>query len=324
MLTETTFHARPFRGEEDLEALVELINAADAVDQLQENVDINKVRNWSETPGLDAKRDIHLWEDREGRVVAYAILHVRPDEEYAGGYLNCQVHPEARESGIEDDLFAWVEERAKEGGREHELPADVRPFTNQADTYLNSQLEKHGYQVVRYFFQMRRPLKDGDPIPEPSFPEGYTVRHVANDEDVEKWVEMFNLSFIDHWDFHPATVERRKFRMSGPTYRPDRDLIAVAPDGTFAAFCLCTIYDDFNERNHVSEGWIDVLGTRRGFRHIGLGRAMLLSGLKKLKDNDIEDAMLGVDAENPTGALGLYERVGFTKYKTGLAYRKIL
>ncbi len=324
MMTETTYKAHAFRGESDLEPIVELINAADAVDQLQDNTDANKVRNWFEAPGLQPERDIRLWEDGNGRVIAFAMLHVRPDEAYAGGYLNWQAHPEVRESGIEDDLFAWVEERAREGGHEHGLPADVRPFTSQADTYMNPQLEKHGFQVVRYFFQMRRPLKDGDPIPEPQFPEGYTLRHVANDADVEKWVEMFNLSFIDHWDFHPATVERRKYRMSATSYRPDRDLVAVAPDGTFAAFCLCTIYDDFNTRNNVSEGWIDVLGTRRGFRKIGLGRAMLLEGLKKLNDNGIADAMLGVDAENPTGALGLYERAGFTRYKTGLAYRKEL
>ena len=135
---------------------------------------------------------------------------------------------------------------------------------------------------------------------------------------------MFNLSFIDHFDFHPATVERRQHRMSSPYYRPDRDLIAIAPDGTFAAFCLCSIDDEHNKRNNINDGWIDVLGTRRGFRKIGLGRAVLLAGLRKLQENGVADAVLGVDAENPTGALGLYESAGFSKYKTGVAFRKEL
>ena len=324
MITGTSFKVRTYRGEEDLQPLVDLINAADAVDRTQDNSDIDELRIWVNQPGRDLERDIRIWEDAEGRPVAYAMLHIRPDETTAGAYFNWQVHPDVRESGIEDEILAWATERAREGGIEHGKPADLRAFSDKANVYHMAQLERQGFIPARYFFQMRRPLKDGEPIPEPQFPEGYTLRHVANDEDVERWVEMFNLSFIDHWDFHPATIERRKHRMSAPYYRPDRDLIAVAPDGTFAAFCLCTIDEEHNKRNGINEGWIDVLGTRRGFRKIGLGRAMLLAGLHKLKENGVDDAMLGVDADNPTGALGLYESAGFSKYKSAVAFRKEL
>jgi mycothiol synthase len=324
MMTQTSFKARTFQGEEDLQPIVDLINAADAVDQTQDNADVDSLRIWVNMPGRDIERDVRVWEDADGRVVAYAMLHIRPDETSAGAYFNWQAHPDVRESGIEDEILAWATERALEGGREHGKPADLRGFSDMANAYGMSQHERQGFTPARYFFQMRRPLKDGEPVPEPQFPEGYTLRHVANDEDVEKWVDTFNLSFIDHWDFHPATVERRKHRMSVPYYRPDRDLIVVAPDGTFAAFCLCSIDDEHNKRNNINEGWIDVLGTRRGFRKMGLGRAMLLAGLRKLQENDIEDAMLGVDADNPTGALGLYESAGFSKYKTAVAFRKEL
>ena len=34
------------------------------------------------------------------------------------------------------------------------------------------------------------------------------------------------------------------------------------------------------------------------------------------------DAMLGVDSENPTGALGLYERLGFAVYQRSIAYER--
>ena len=36
----------------------------------------------------------------------------------------------------------------------------------------------------------------------------------------------------------------------------------------------------------------------------------------------MEVASLGVDAENPTGALGLYEGLGFRPVKRAMAYRK--
>ena len=67
-----------------------------------------------------------------------------------------------------------------------------------------------------------------------------------------------------------------------------------------------------------------MLGTRRGHRKIGLGRAMLLAGLHWLKAQGVDTAVLGVDAENPTGALRLYELVGFVVANTSYSYQKDL
>jgi ribosomal protein S18 acetylase RimI-like enzyme len=79
--------------------------------------------------------------------------------------------------------------------------------------------------------------------------------------------------------------------------------------------------DDVGNTLHgTSDGWIDLLGTRRGHRGIGLGRAMLLAGLQHLREEGADTAILGVDAENPTGALGLYEKVGFKKVATRISY----
>ena len=105
-------------------------------------------------------------------------------------------------------------------------------------------------------------------------------------------------------------------------YHPEADLIVVAPDGTFAAFCYCAIDPDDNEAHNRKEGWIAVLGTRRGYRKMGLGRAMLLAGMRKIREKGMDTAVLGVDADNPTGALGLYESVGFRKDTTEIAYGK--
>ncbi len=86
-----------------------------------------------------------------------------------------------RESSIEDEILAWATERAREGGVEHGKPADLRAFSDQANIYQMAQLERQGFTSERYFFQMRRPLKahESEPVPEPQFPEGYTLRHVA-------------------------------------------------------------------------------------------------------------------------------------------------
>ncbi|HUP27316.1 MAG TPA: GNAT family N-acetyltransferase, partial [Chloroflexia bacterium] len=170
--------------------------------------------------------------------------------------------------------------------------------------------------------RMVHPLNEE--IPEPKFPEGYTLRHKEGAEEAEKWVECFNQSFIDHWNFFPETVEDHVHWLKSPHYRKELDLVAIAPDGSFAAFCFCGIDPEDNKRNNRKDGWIHILGTRRGHRKIGLGTAMLLSGLRKLKEEGMETGKLGVDAENPTGALQLYEANGFTKATTGVSYFKKL
>lgn len=67
-----------------------------------------------------------------------------------------------------------------------------------------------------------------------------------------------------------------------------------------------------------------MLGTRRGYRRRGLGRAMLLAGLRVLEQAGMDDAKLGVDAENPSGALRLYESVGFGRIRTWVTHAKEL
>jgi ribosomal protein S18 acetylase RimI-like enzyme len=202
------------------------------------------------------------------------------------------------------------------------MPPKLRSSTRDFDEYGREVLERHGLSPVRYFFKMERDL--AEPIPVPQFPEGYSLRHVENDADIQLWADCFNLSFIDHYNFHPTTVELQKHWRSDSNYVPEHDLIAMAPDGTVAAFCFCWIDPDNNERNNRLEGWIDVLGTRRGHRKIGLGKAMLLAGMLAIKEAGMEKAVLGVDAENPTGALGLYESVDFRPVMTTVGYLKDL
>lgn len=47
------------------------------------------------------------------------------------------------------------------------------------------------------------------------------------------------------------TVEKYRRIMNAPTYRPDLDLVVVAPDGTFAAFCIVW----FDEVNRLNRAW---------------------------------------------------------------------
>jgi mycothiol synthase len=321
--TQTLFASRPYAGEADLQAVCELLNACDAVDHLDDNYSVDSLRTELTDPRLDPARDIRVWTDAAGRMIAYGQLWSTPNvEDVQDASLYMRVHPDVREADLEPEIVAWGTERAREVGRERNKPVQLRSGTKDFDAARRATLERLGFAPIRYSYKMARPLDQ--PIPEPQFPAGYTLRHVADEAGIAEWVATFNESFIDHWSFHPTTVEERTHWMTDSHYLAERDLVAVAPDGQFGAFCLCWIDPEENERNNRNEGWIDVLGTRRGHRKIGLGRAMLLAGMHHLKAEGIAVAVLGVDAENPTGALRLYESVGFTKASTWVTYAKDL
>ena len=118
------------------------------------------------------------------------------------------------------------------------------------------------------------------------------------------------------------TVERRQHWMKSLDYRPELDLVAIAPDGMLAAFSFCMIEAGNNQRLGVRDGWVADLGTRRGYRKRGLARALLTANMRVIKDAGMDTAKLGVDTQNPNGALRLYELIGFQKVETWLSYVK--
>lgn len=318
--TQTLYRDRTY-NDSDVQAVCDLLNACDAVDKMDDNYSVDNLNTEFNDPELDKARDLRLWEDEHGNLVGFGQGWLRKSDEGAlDNNFYFKVHPEHRNVGLEDAIVQWGIERTREAATEKDLPGRFRSGTRDYDTYGREVLERHGLQVVRYFFTMIRDLSQ--PIAEPQLPDGFALDHSSNDpEAVAKWIETFNLSFIDHWNHHPATVESHAHWLESPHYSPERDLIAVAPDGMVAAFCFCWIDNDDNARNNRLEGWIDMLGTRRGYRKIGLGRAMLLAGLHRLQGDGMTHAKLGVDADNPTGALKLYEDTGFTKLHTYVSYR---
>ncbi|GIV96346.1 MAG: GNAT family acetyltransferase [Herpetosiphonaceae bacterium] len=319
----TTPIARPFAGESDLQPLVDLINICESVDRIESGTSLAELRAEINSPSLDQQRDLRLWQHESGELIAFGQLWIRPAhvENTIDGNLWFFVHPEARGTDLETEIITWAEGRMREIRSEKGAQTRLYCGARDDDGWRTSIMQGHGFTPARYFLRMVRPLDQ--PISEPQLPEGFILRQVEGEHEIPAWVEMFNESFIDHWNHHPLTVEQVLYWLeSDPFYNPQGDLIAVAPDGTFAAFCFCSINPEENERNGCNEGWINVLGTRRGFRNIGLGRAMLLAGLRWLKDQGMDFAKLGVDSENPTGATRLYESVGFYPAYTLTSYSK--
>jgi mycothiol synthase len=317
-----TLQARSYAGEADLQAIADFQNLCEAYDKLDEGITVGELREEFSAPTLDPDRDIRLWEDSDGALIGLGQFWIPATGDPVDGYLWFKVHPDQRDGMIEAEIIAWGEERMREVGRERNVRLELRAGARTDRPEMIVLLERHGFTVSRYFLRMARALHE--PIGEPQLPAGFTIRSLAGTHEAAAWVEMFNQSFIDHWNHHDKTVEDRLHWMSESHYNPARDLVAVAPDGTLAAFAFCSISPQENERTGRNEGWVSLLGTRRGFRKIGLGRAILLAGLHRLRADGMDTALLGVDAASLTGATRLYESVGFTPVLTFVSYVKQL
>lgn len=315
-----TLTKRSYRGETDLEAIVNLREACEAVDRLEQWTTVSELKHDFNDPSFDKEHNIQLWEDDTGKLIACATLW-HPVGELTNGYFGFHVHPLAREGTLEREIINWGEERLRELAKEQGVTS-VKLRCNSRDDQIDriAILHENGFSADRYFLTMQRSLEE--PLAEPQMPAGFTVRSVIGEQDAEAWVEMHNQSFIDHWNHQDLTVEEYKHWHTDPDYRPELDLVAIAPDGTFASHCYCAIYPEDNKRSGRQEGWVGVLGTRRGFRRLGLGKAMLLSGMQKLLAAGMNLAKIGVDYDNPNGARQLYESVGFRKLHTSVSYYK--
>jgi mycothiol synthase len=316
---------RPYADEADIAQIVDLLRACEEVDQLDQHTSQEDMRHMLAHPDIDPARDLALWHDAAHDLVGYAHLGISKELDEHGAldaHISFSVHPEVRGVGLEEAMLAWAETQARAAGQARGTAVHLSSGTRDIEHERRHLLERRGFTVARSFLRLVRSLRE--PVPEPQLPAGFTLRAMCSDDPPEHWVAMFNESFIDHWNHQPMTVEQLVYYNSEPTYRSDLDLIAVAPGGTFAAFCVCFIDPQENERTGRSEGWIGVLGTRRGYRKIGLGRAMLWAGMQKLKAEGMDTVLLGVDAQNPSGALRLYEAAGFRRKFASSVYSKAL
>lgn len=260
-----------------------------------------------------------VWLDDADNMQGFARLHFNETESLTEGRYWYYLRPTAVDQGIEASALQWAEQETLQ----QRADRACRLFTaSRADHPARFQfLEANNFTRERYFFTMKRALHETPPAPE--VPSGYTIR-TATLADIKDFTDLHNVAFREHWNSLPITSEELRTEKLDPNYRPEIDLLAVAPDGTLASFCTASI--ELMKREGIDEvvGFIDGLGTHPLHRGLGLGRALLLQNLRTLRALGMIKACISVDAANPTGAVRLYESVGFQTFETWLSYFKSL
>jgi mycothiol synthase len=313
-LLDSTLKLRPAQWS-DVKAVAQLIyDACEADGDAVVAVTPEELKNEWQTPGFNLERDAFLIETKDGRVVGFEEFG--NDHGHAILRTDGYVHPNFKGHGIGTSLLRTVEKRALEemSLANPEVRVSLRSIIDNRDPDSHDLHRNEGYQPLRYHWRMEIVLNA--PPAEPKFPVGIELRpFIKGEHDIVVW-QAQNESFRDHWGSHDVSFEDWKHhRFNDPEFNPS--LWAIAWDGDeIAGFSL--------NRYRMGIGWIRTLGVRRSWRKRGLGEALLLHSFAEFYKRGTKTIGLGVDAQNPTGATRLYQKVGMYAASEYVTYEKEL
>jgi mycothiol synthase len=264
------------------------------------DVSVNNVHEWTQL--ADLSKDSWLYEDDEG-VAAAGWFFVYGSVGVGIGV----VHPRMKGRGIGSELL----DRSDAALRDREIEK-IHQFAIGSDTAAHALLESRGYRDARHFFEMAIELSE-----RPHVPDATIETFSGEEDDARAFHHALEEAFQDHWEHHDEGFEKWWDRhRANPSYDPT--LWFLIRDGDeIAATCR-------NEGNRNGGGYVAALGVRRPWRGKGYAKALLLHAFCEFWDRDMPRVTLGVDAESPTGATHLYERVGMSVESENVIFEKLL
>ena len=312
------FQIRTYR-DDDLPALVRLINAADRVDGAGFATTEEALAHRLSMFRAVMHAAVYLALEEE-RLVGWVMLWARRELSQDRIVANGVVHPEYRRRGIGTELMRHVEEHARGLWRDRSTVLEVHArerVTGLADLAISL-----GMRPVRYFFYME--CHELPSVPDTTLPEGMRLRAYRVGHDEEAFVAAYNDGFSDHWGYTEHTLQMEQHRIHEPGFRPEDTLLAVDAQGRIAGLCIVVVPQMDKELLHDNPPLVDDLAVMHAYRRRGLGRALLLAGMSRIRDLGFSASALAVDADNPNQALRLYESVGFQVVSRSTAFRKEL
>lgn len=239
---------------------------------------------------MDSVSCIGIWEDR-GRVVAVVQYESRPGEAFfqvAPGY-----------EYLKPEMLAYAETHLAAAAEETFLNVYVTDFDKSFEDVVRCSGYERYTRDDRPMSQFTIPSS----FPIVTLPEGFRLQSLADDNDLVKVNRLLWRGFNHPGEPPPDGVEKRKLMQSGPNFRKDLTIVAVAPSGDFASLAGLW-YDQVNRF-----GYVEPVATDPGYRRMGLGRAALFEGIRRCGELGATVAYVGSD-------LPFYLSNGFRKLFT--------
>jgi mycothiol synthase len=290
------FTVAPAR-ETDIDDVVELIESADR----SLGVPRDPVRgelSWVwHLPTTHLDRDTRIVRDGDAPV-AYAEATWKVPDAPEPLDLVVRVPPDHARTGIGPWLMNWGEGLAGERGSD-----GVRAWAVDRDDALQDLLRSRGFVHVRSSFTMRKVVAADEPAR--PVPAGVAIRPYT-DADERTLYELHQAAFAEHWGFHPISFERWNELLHGEGWDPSLVFFAEA-DGAAAGYLVGFLEED--------SGFVGMLGVLKPYRGRGIAKALLHRSFADFARRGKSVVRLGVDAQNVTGAVALYEGVGMSVHR---------
>jgi mycothiol synthase len=303
----TAIIACPYRGGSEARALFELLLAYRADERVDPWPSLRELRaHWSDESAQALART-RLWRDPNHELLAFATL-------WDGSVLLYALRPYAPAESLLEAILAWASAAIQSGmpaaSRETALYVPAR----DDDPTTRAMLERYGFGHEEWCtLRMARPLFV--PLPEAQPAAHFAIRPLQGLAEAEAHVA------LQRAIFGPSAIDlaERRALMADRDYLPALDLVAVAPDGTLAAFMLGWLSREENQRCRPTFGWVDLLGTRPEYRRQGLAGALLLRGLQTMREAGIDMVRASVNSWNDNarmllGSLGFRPRYSISWY----------
>jgi mycothiol synthase len=276
-------------------------------------------------PKFDPQSDIRLVCNPAGELVGYIEVWTDSDPPVHPWFWG-RVHPDYHRQGIGNYLMNWGEERAHQAIKR--CPDDTRvAYRCGTETTIEapkSLFEAFGMNLIRHSFDMKIDFDKAPP--KPVWAEGIRVRSVTDPKvDIETITRVDSEAFRDHFGYIEEPFENELSRvriwLENSDQLADPSLWFLAMDGDRAVgLALCALYD----RADRQYGHVNTLGVLRSHRRRGIGMALLYHAFGEYYRRGYKGVTLGVDAENLTGALRLYKKVGMSVHRQFDLYEKEL
>jgi len=316
------FKTRPATMD-DLENTVNLINFFTNHYFRRDQTSIpNLRRDWG-TPGFKLESDTCLVVNPQGDLVGYQEIWAINHPPVHPWIWGC-VHPQYESMGIGSFLLTWGEKRTHQ--ELSRVPKDLRVAiwagTDDRVEPAKRLLKEHGLHPIRYAFKMM--IEMSVPPAKPNFPNGISLRPYNPERDAKAVYQADNDAFRDHFGFMEESFKDGfpkfiHYFTHDEAYDPTLWFIATSGD-EIAGICLCNKWSN-DDRD---AGYIASLGVRRPWRKKGLGMALLHHAFVEFYRRGKRKVALDVDAENLTGALHLYKKVGMRVSRKFVRYEKEL
>ena len=269
--------------------------------------------NWREDPPQEQSIDqalksmddyTGLWETETGEIAGVVSVEHADLTHDSFGEFFIQRHPDHL------DLFPEMLDYA-EAHLAHPESGQFFIYADPEDRDLVRHLESRGFQAnpERTANESLYDLTS-QPLPtKPTLPEGFRLKSMADENNLEKRCEIFGRGFNhedpQEWPSIPSYQHLQRM----PDYHPEQDIIVTAPDGQFVAFSLIW-YDAPNKL-----ATLEPVGTHPDFRRKGLAREAIYEGMRRVQKLGAEQVIVGSD-------LQFYKSIGFEICERRIRYDK--